>query len=78
MKRDEMKMSEDNINYRSNKENRIQMASGDKGPGISARELADMPGTSIKDKIEKALGITIGVDMPLEQAIKLLQENKKQ
>ena len=78
MKRDEMKMSEDNIDYRSNKEKRIQMASGDKGPGISARESADMPGTSIKDKIEKALGITIGVDMPLEQAIKLLQENKKQ
>ena len=83
MKRDEMKMTEDNINYRMNRDskrasNGMQVASADTGPGISARDLADMPGTTIKEKIEKALGVTIGVDMPLEQAIKLLQENKKQ
>lgn len=84
MKRDDIKMTEDNIDYRTNRDskresNGMQIASADdKTVGISARELANMPGTTIKDKIEKALGVTIGVDMTLEQAIKLLQENKKQ
>jgi len=77
MKREDIKKVEDNLDYRTNKENRMEMASGRKGPGISARELADMPGVTTQEKIENALGIKVMPNIKLEDAIKLLIENKK-
>ena len=66
---------QDNLDYKSDKE-KIQMASGKDGPGISARELADMPGTTIQEKIENALGIKVMPNIKLDDAIKLLKDKK--
>jgi hypothetical protein len=44
-------------------------------PGINYRDIEKLPGSSIKDKLEKKLGIKVMPNITLEEAIKLL--NKK-
>ena len=44
-------------------------------PGVNYRDLEKLPGSSIKDKLEKKLGIKVMPNITLEEAIKLL--NKK-
>lgn len=75
MKRNEMKASEDNLDYASNKETRIMMASADDGPGISARTLANLPGATLSEKVEKATGVTPSPYLTLKEAIDLLKKS---
>ena len=44
-------------------------------PGVNYRDLEKLPGSSIKDKLEKKLGIKVMPNITLDEAIKLL--NKK-
>jgi len=44
-------------------------------PGVNYKDLEKLPGSSIKDKLEKKLGIKVMPNITLEEAIKLL--NKK-
>lgn len=75
MKRDEVKSREDNLDYRSKKENRIMMASADDGPGISARKIADLPGSTLAEKVEKATGITPSKFLTLQEAMDILKKS---
>ena len=75
MKRNEMKASEDNLDYASNKEERIIMASADDGPGISARKIAELPGNTLAEKVEKATGVTPSPYLTLPEAMDLLKKS---
>ena len=75
MKRDDMKSTEDNLDYRSKKENRIMMASADDGPGISARKIAELPGDTLAEKVERATGVTPSPYLTLPEAMDLLKKS---
>ena len=46
-------------------------------PGITSKELNELPGDTIQEKIEKKLGVKVIPNITLEDAIKLLKENKE-
>lgn len=75
MKRDDMKSTEDNLDYRSKKENRIMMASADDGPGISARKIAELPGDTLVEKVRLATGVTPSPYLTLPEAMDLLKKS---
>jgi|TARA_B100000073_G_scaffold93744_1_gene74341 hypothetical protein len=45
-------------------------------PGITSKELNELPGDTIQEKIEKKLGIKVMPTITLEKAIELLNKNK--
>lgn len=75
MIRNENKNTEDNLDYRSKKEKRIMMASADDGPGISARKIAELPGKTLSEKVEKATGVTPSPYLTLQEAMDLLKKS---
>jgi len=50
---------------------RIELASG-----ISFRDLKNLPGNTIQEKLEKKLGIKIHPKITLKEALKLLKKHK--
>ena len=41
------------------------------------KELDKLPGNTIQEKLERALGIKVMPNIPLKEALKLLRKNKK-
>ena len=68
--KEEKKKPIDNLTYKAEKEERQQVA------GISYRELKALPGNTIKEKLEKKLGITLAPNITLKEAIKLYEDRK--
>ena len=61
----------DNMNGESRANGKLNMAKVSYG-----KELDKLPGNSIQEKIEKALGIKVMPSITIEEALKLLRKNK--
>ena len=76
----EDKKVQDNMNYKSDKDkmqksNGIKMAKYE--PGISYKDLQELPGDTLQEKIERKMGIKVMPNISMEEAIKLLKSGQK-
>ena len=68
MKRTEKEISNEHPLAKKAETDRVEVA------GLSFRDLKNLPGNSLTDKVEKKLGIKITPKFTLKEAIKLLQK----
>ena len=76
----EDKKVQDNMNYKLDKDemqksNGIRMAKYE--PGISYKDLQELPGDTLQEKIERKMGIKVMPNISMEEAIKLLKSGQK-